>query len=162
VPNLRPTSILLGVLVDKLTFVALAVALAFLVGVESPRFQTLALIFGLTSTLIGAFAGAWHARHTYLLHGLSVGIMAFAISFSRFVVNSFWPLPEVAAVHPLSWELLGWTGAVLVGMAGGRLAQSVAPDSAAQSEPGSGDPKWVLWLPVFVAVIVLFAILEQL
>ena len=161
-PNLRPTSILLGVIVDKVTFVALAVTLVLLVGLESPRFQTLALIGGLASTLLGAFFGAWHARHTYLWHGLAVGIMGFAISFARFAVNSYSPPKQVAAVHPLSWELLGWTGVVLAGVAGGWLAQSVAPYSTTQSRPRSGDPKWVVWLPVYVALIFVFAILEQL
>lgn len=113
--TLRPTSVLLGVLVDKAVFIAAVLGLAGLVGVEAPAFQSLALALGLTATALGALVAARHARHRPLAHGFAVGVVAVAVSFGRFVVNSIWPLAEAAARHAISWELLGWSGALLAG-----------------------------------------------
>ena len=65
--NLRPTSILLGVLVDKAVFIASALTLSAFVGVSSSLFQYVALACGLGSTFLGGFAAAWLARGEYLL-----------------------------------------------------------------------------------------------
>ena len=160
--NLRPTSILLGVLVDKGVFIAAVLALAGLVGVGAPAFQSLALALGLTATALGALVAAWHARRRPLAHGFAVGAIAVAISFGRFVVNSIWPLAEKAAQHVISWELFGWSGALLAGLLGGWCANAVPGRSAAQTELGVAEARWVVWLPVFLAIIALFAFAEQL
>jgi orotate phosphoribosyltransferase len=105
--SLRPASILLGVLADKVTFVASALALAGLVGVSAPAFGILAMCLGVAATAVGGFVAAWHARSRYLPHGLAVGVMAVAISPGRFLVNAQWPPAEAAAQHPLWWALSG-------------------------------------------------------
>ena len=159
--SLRPTSILLGVLVDKTVFIALAFSIAALVGVSSPAFQNLALTCGLGSTALGGFVAAWHAGSKYVPHGFAVGTMAVAISFGRFLVNSLWPPAEHAVHHPLSWELLGWTGALLAGLVGGWCTDAATRRSLLQPSPRSGEANWSLWLPVFLALIALLAFAEQ-
>ena len=160
--TLRPTSVLLGVLVDKGVFIAAVLALAGLVGVGAPAFQSLALALGLIATSLGAIAAAWHARSRPLAHGFAVGATAVAISFGRFVVNSIWPLPEAAARHAISWELLGWSGALLAGLLGGFCANVLGGRTTTQAELGSAGARWAVWLPVFLAIIALFAFAEQL
>jgi hypothetical protein len=162
VGTLRPVSVLLGVLVDKGVFVAGAVALAGLLGVGAPAFQSMALALGLTATALGAFVAAWHARRQPLVHGFAVGAMAVAVSFGRFVVNSIWPLAEAAAQHAISWELFGWSGALLAGLVGGWCASIVTGRSAVQAEQVATEVRWGIWLPVFLAIIALFAFAEQL
>ncbi len=162
VSGLRPTSVLFGVLVDKSVFIASALTLAALVGVSAPAFQTLALALGLTATALGGFTAAWHARRRFRAHGLAVGAMAVAISFGRFVVNGLWPPAEAGAEHPIWWELLGWAGAVLAGLSGGCVANAVGRRSSGQAEPRPGEARWGIWLPVFLAIIALFAFAEQL
>jgi hypothetical protein len=158
---LRPSSILLGVLVDKGVFITAALALAALVGVAAPSFQSLALALGLAATALGALIAALHARSRHLAHGFAVGAIAVAVSFGRFVVNSIWPPAEAAAQHAISWELIGWGGALLAGLLGGWCAGVVREESSVQAEPRA-DAKWGLWLPVFLAIIALFAFAEQL
>jgi hypothetical protein len=160
--NLRPSSILLGVLVDKTVFIASALTLSTFLSVSSPPFPYLALACGLGSTLLGGFTAACLARAEYLPHGLAVGAMAVAISFGRFVVNSVWPLAEAAAQHPLWWELLGWTGALLAGLTGGWFVGTIARRSLVRPSPRSNEVRWGLWLPVFLAVIAIFAFAEHL
>jgi hypothetical protein len=157
--ELRPGSVLLGVLVDKLAFVAAAVLLALAVGVEAPAFQTLALALGLLTVALGGFAAARHAQVEAPLHGLGVGVLGSALSLARFAVNSTWPPAETAARHALGWELAGWIGAPLAGLLGGLLARALARP-APQELPPAGS--WWLWLPVYLAVIAFFAFLEQL
>jgi hypothetical protein len=132
------------------------------VSVSSPPFQSLALACGLGSTFLGGFAAAWLARGEYLPHGVAVGAMAVAISFGRFVVNGVWPPAEAAAQHPLWWELLGWTGALLTGLTGGWFAGTITRRSLAQPSPRSNEVRWGLWLPVFLVVIAIFAFAEHL
>src|SRR5262245_28838628 len=129
---LRPASVLLGVLVDKSLFITAVLALSAVVGVGTPAFQSFALGLGLTATTLGAFAAARYARCRPLAHGVAVGVMAVAISFGRFLVNTIWPLAEVAARHTISWELLGWSGAPVAGLLGGLLANAVADRSSVQ------------------------------
>ena len=160
--TLRPASVLLGVLVDKGLFIAAVIALAAVVGVGAPAFQSLALGLGLTATMLGALVAAWHARRRHLAHGSAVGVMALAISFGRFLVNSIWPLAEVGSRHTIAWELLGWSGAVLAGLLGGLLAKSIADRSSMQPEPRSAQTSWGFWVPVFLAIIAIFAFAEQL
>jgi hypothetical protein len=88
--------------------------------------------------------------------------MAVAVSFGRFVVNSIWPLAEAAAHHAISWELFGWSGALLAGLLGGWCASAATGRSAVQAERGSAEERWSIWLPVFLAIIALFAFAEQL
>jgi hypothetical protein len=88
--------------------------------------------------------------------------MAVAISFGRFLVNTIWPIAEVGARHTISWELLGWSGAPLAGLLGGLLAKAVADRSSMQPEPRSAQTRWGVWLPVFLAIIAVFAFAEQL
>ena len=162
VNGLRPTSILFGVLVDKSVFIVSALVLATLVGVSAPAFQTLALALGLAATALGGFTAAWHARRRFLAHGLAVGAMAVAISFGRFVVNGLWPPAQAGAEHPIWWELLGWAGAAVAGLSGGCIANPVGRRFSRQAEPRSGDARWGIWLPVFFAILALFAFAEQL
>ena len=158
--GLRPTSVLFGVLVDKSVFVASALTLVAMVGVSAPAFQTRVLVLGPAATALGGFTAAWHARRRFLAHGLAVGAMAVAISFGRFVVNRLWPV--AAAEHPIWWELGGWVGAVLAGLSGGWIASAVGRRSSAQGEPRHGEARWGVWLPVFLAIVALFAFAEQL
>ena len=160
--GLRPTSVLVGVLVDKSVFVASALTLTAMVGVSAPAFQTLVLVLGLAATAQGGFTAAWHARRRFLAHGLAVGAMAVAISFGRFAVNGLWPPAEAGAVHPIWWELLGWAGAAVAGVSGGCVANSVGRRFSRQAEPRPGDGRWGIWLPVFFAIVALFAFAEQL
>jgi hypothetical protein len=160
--SLRPTSILLGVLVDKVTFVAGAIALAGVLGVAAPGFLSLALALGLATITLGGYVAGRHARSNPLGHGFAVGVVAVAISSGRFLVNTLWPPAEAAARHPIGWELLGWSGALAAGVLGGWLAKFVAERSSGQAQPRPGEARWGLWLPVFFAVIALFAFLEQL
>jgi hypothetical protein len=160
--TLRPTSILLGVLVDKGLFIVGALALAGLIGITAPAFQSLALALGLSATTLGAFVAARHARSRFFAHGFAVGVIAVAVSFGRFLVNTVWPPAEADAQHPIWWELLGWSGALVAGALGGWLANAVAERSSAQAEPRSGEAAWGLWLPVLFAIIALLAFAEQL
>ena len=160
--GLRPTSVLFGVLVDKAVFVASALTLAAMVGVSAPAFQTAVLILGLAATALGGFTAAWHARRRFLAHGLAVGAMAVAISFGRFVVNGLWPPAEAGAVHSIGWELLGWAGAAVAGVSGGSVANSVSRRFSRQVEPRPGDARSSIGLPVFFALVALFAFAEQL
>ncbi len=160
--TLHPRSILLGVLVDKGVFIAGALALAGLMGITAPGFQSLALALGLSATTLGAFVAARHARSRFFAHGFAVGAIAVAISSSRFLVNTVWPPAEAGAQHPIWWELLGWSGALVAGVLGGWLANAVADRSSVQAEPRAGEAAWGLWLPVLLAVIALFAFAEQL
>lgn len=159
--TLRPTSIIVGVLADKVLFVAAIIPIATSVGLESRAFPTIALAVGFASTFCGALLAAWHARQTYLLHGIAVGAVALLISFLRYTVNSVRP-PAAAAIHPLNWELLAWCAALLAGLVGGGLAQSFAARIAVPRSPRPDNPKWSVWLPVLLLIIALFALLEQL
>ena len=160
--SLRPTSILLGVFVDKGIFVAFAIVLAAVLGLSSPAFQIMALACGLVATLLGGFVAAWHARGEYVLHGFGVGSMAVAISLSRFLVNIVWPPAQAAAVHPIWWELIGWTGALFAGLTGGWFAHLAARRSLVPLTPRPHELRRGLWSIVLLAVIVLFAIAEHL
>jgi hypothetical protein len=136
--------------------------LAAAVGLSSPAFQTLVLPLGVATIVLGGFASARHARGERVAHGVAVGGMASLMSFSRFAVNSLWPPTEAAAIHPLWWEVLGWTSAPVAGLLGGWIAQAVARGSRTQRAPRPGEAGWGLWLPVLLAVIAFFAFAEQL
>jgi hypothetical protein len=157
--RVHPASVLLGVLVDKLTFVAIAVALASALGVSSPSFQILVMPVGFCAIGLGGFAAAWNARCEEPRHGLAVGVVGTAISFARFVVNTLWPPAEAAALHPLWWELLGWASAPVAGLIGGWLAH--APARRSLRGPPRTPGSWVPWIPAYLAVIGLFAFAEQ-
>ena len=125
--GLRAASILIGALVDKLLFLPAAVALVWIVGTDSLRFQLAALVVGSSATCAGAYVGARHARTRPLAHGIAVGVVALALSFARFLANTF-AGPELGeAVHPLWWELVAWSLALAAGAVGGGLA-SASPD----------------------------------
>jgi len=157
--ELRPGSVLLGVMVDKLAFIGAAVLLALAVGVSAPAFETLALCVVFGTMALGGFAAARHAQGHELLHGLAVGTMGGVITVSRFAVDALWPAAEAAAQHPLVWELAGWAGAPAAGLLGGLLARAVGMPLPAEGHPTAA---WRLWLPVYVAVVAFFAFLDQL
>ena len=157
--KVRPGSILLGVLTDKLLFIAAALTLALILGTSNPAFQILVMPVGFGTIVCGGFVAAWHARSHCLLHGLAVGGLGVVISSARFGVNILWPPSEAAALHPLWWELLGWVGAPVAGLVGGWLAFIRAQQSPREPRPAS--VRWAWWIPAYLAVIVLFAFAEQ-
>ncbi len=158
--SLRPVSILFGVLVDKLSFIAAALALASFVDASTPAFGNLALALGLMATAGGAFVAGRHAHLRPLAHGVAVGAIAVLISFGRFLVDRVWT-PEVDPAHPLWWELLGWSGALLAGALGGALAAR-SLRGREPPDPGASGTRWNLWSPILAAIVLLFAFVEQL
>jgi putative membrane protein (TIGR04086 family) len=123
--GVRPTSIALGVIVDKLTAVLLIGTLMALLGVASRAFQVTALIVGFACTTLGAFVAGRHAKQRMVAHGLAVGLVGLAISVTRPLLT-----PEgSSATHSLPSELAAWSSVVVAGLAGGHLAsrRSAAP-----------------------------------
>ena len=90
---------------------------------SSSAFSVVALIVGTSCTTFGAFIGAHRARTAFLIHGLLVAAVAFAISFARFLAFTLNAPSDPSAVHPLWWELVGWFLLAAAGVLGGLLAQ---------------------------------------
>ena len=128
--GIRPGAILLGVIVDKLTFVVAVGTLSSFLSTTSLAFSALALVLGLACTTLGAFVAAVRAGRLYVGHGLLVALVAFLISFARFIVFTVAPPEDPGAAHPLWWEILGWSLVFLAGFAGGELAKKRALPAA--------------------------------
>ena len=158
--RLRPDSVVLGVLVDKICFIVAALTLAAAIGTSSSLFGTAALALGLTATALGGFFAARHAACNSVAHGLAVGAIAVVISFGRFLANRAWPL-DLDPSHPLWWEILGWIGALAAGAVGGRAAAASTELPVARDAFADG-PKWSIWSPILLGLILVFALAEQL
>ena len=124
--GIQPSSIVVGVLVDKLAAVLLIGILIAAVGPEAPFFQAAALIVGSLCTLTGGFVAARRAGVRPLLHGAAVGLVGLAISVARFALT-----PAGAASHSATWELTAWFLVVFSGLAGGFIASRLLAPRAA-------------------------------
>lgn len=157
--RLRVSAILIGVVVDKLVFLTVAAPLALVTGgISSAAFSAGALPVGIASTALGAFAAAGVARQRFFAHGQLVGVIAFLVSVARFAANAAWPPAHAAAVHPLWWESLAWSGALVSGAAGGFAAGRLL---TVRTDPRS-DARPRVWLAVLVVLAGVLAMAEQL
>ncbi len=130
VPRIRIGSIALGVVVDKASFIILAAGLSAILSTSSTAFSVVALLLGILCTTLGAYVAAARAHAAFLTHGILVAAVAFAISFARYVALSMNPTDDPGAIHPLWWELVGWSLLVVAGLLGGSLARRQVAESA--------------------------------
>lgn len=120
--GLRATSILLGVIIDKLAAVVSIGLLLSILGAATSSFQVAALVAGALCTILGAFVAARQAKQRPLAHGVAVGVVGLVISVSRFVLTPVLSAPDSTAAHSVPWELTAWFTVVVAGFAGGALA----------------------------------------
>ena len=130
VHRIRIGSVALGVLIDKSSFILLAAGLSAILSTSSTAFSVAALMLGTLCTTVGAYVAAARAHAAFLTHALLVAAVAFAISFARYLAFSMNPPDNPGAVHPLWWELVGWSLLVAAGVLGGSLARRRAAESA--------------------------------
>ena len=130
VHRIRIGSVALGVLIDKASFILLAAGLSAILSTSSTAFSVAALLLGTLCTTVGAYVAAARAHAAFLTHALLVAAVAFAISFARYLAFSMNPPDNPGAVHPLWWELVGWSLLVAAGVLGGSLARRRAAESA--------------------------------
>jgi hypothetical protein len=95
------------------------------------RAGAVALALGFACTTLGACVAAARAGRRPLQHALLVALVAFLLSFARFVLFSVRPPEDPGALHPLPWELAGWALVFLAGLGGGligrRFQRTAAP-----------------------------------
>lgn len=120
--GLRPLSVLLGVVVDKLAAIVSIGLLLSVLGTASAAFQAAALLVGALCTTLGAFVAARHAKQRLLAHGVAVGVAGLVISVARFVLAPLLAGPDSSAAHSIPWELTAWVSVLAAGFAGGALA----------------------------------------
>ena len=120
--RLRPRSILIGAVVDKLVFIPCAFALVATLGTGSLRFQLAALVVGSGATGIGGYVGARHARRQPIAHGLAIAGVAFLLSLARFLASAAASDVDNPAAHPLWWEFVAWALTLGAGLLGGWFA----------------------------------------
>ncbi len=130
VHGIRIGSVALGVVIDKASFIILASGLSAVFSTSSTAFSVVALLLGTLCTTLGAYFAAARAHAAFLTHGLLVAAVAFAISFARYVAFSMNPPDDPGAIHPLWWELVGWSLLVVAGLLGGSLARRQVAESA--------------------------------
>ncbi len=121
--RIQPVAILCGVVADKLLFILAAGFLSKLVPTDAALFSALALLIGFACTTFGAFIAAHRARRMPMSHGLLVALIAFLISFTRYLWFSFNPPDTPGAVHSFGWEVLGWILVFAAGALGGAMAR---------------------------------------
>jgi hypothetical protein len=117
--GIRASAVALGVVADKLAFLTASAGLAAVLPTTSASFAGLALALGFACTTLGAFVAAVRAGRRPLPHALLVALVAFLLSFARFVLFSVRPPGDPGALHPLPWELAGWALVFLAGLSGG-------------------------------------------
>ena len=120
--GLRPLSILLGVVVDKLLAVLSIGLLMALLGPSSFAFQVLALVAGSGCTAFGAYVAGRHASARPLAHGVAVGCIALVLSVARFALTPLLASADSPPSHSLGWNVLAWLSVGVSGWLGGKLA----------------------------------------
>lgn len=133
--DFRVSSMVIGVLVDKLSAVVSISVLMVLLGASTPAFQQSALVAGFLCTTFGAYVAARHARLRPVFHGAAVGLIALLISVSRFALSPLFASPDSSAAHSMTWEAIAWTSVVVAGLIGGLLA------ARSTSQPASNETR---------------------
>ena len=88
-------------------------------GPEHGAFPVTAIALGASCTVAGAFVAASRAGQRFVIHGLAVGVITFAISFARFLSVQ---LGDETPTHSITWEVSAWLAAIAAGWLGGYAA----------------------------------------